>query len=152
VRQASHRPDVPDRHPTVLGGAGGHRQAGGHRVAVQLVWDEGVISGWEGSYCDLRQPRPQDRQKTKGEVPISDVAVASLRGLEFVGHPLRAAGVRGQADPAGEGAVLDADEEDLDELLGFVAAEANHETNRRRQKRLDEAFAALSDALAVMDG
>ena len=38
------------------------------------------------------------------------------------------------------------DEEELDELIGFVAAEANHETNRRRQQRLDAAFNALNDA------
>ena len=48
------------------------------------------------------------------------------------------------------GIVLVASKEDLDELTGYVAAEANHETNRRRQKRLDLAFAALSEALEAM--
>ena len=43
--------------------------------------DEGVISGWEGSYCDLRQPRPQARGQDKGEVLISGEMAASLRGL-----------------------------------------------------------------------
>jgi plasmid stabilization system protein ParE len=37
-------------------------------------------------------------------------------------------------------------DEDLEELLGFVAAEANHEPNRRRQRRLDTAFEALNAA------
>ncbi|MDT5367723.1 MAG: hypothetical protein QOC62_2154, partial [Mycobacterium sp.] len=32
---------------------------------------------------------------------------------------------------------------DLDELIGAVAAEANHEPNRRRQQRLDAAFDTL---------
>jgi hypothetical protein len=31
-----------------------------------------------------------------------------------------------------------------------VAAEANHEPDRRRQQRLDRAFAVLSDALQAM--
>ena len=53
-----------------------------------------------------------------------------------------------QASTTGIGLV--ACEEDLDELIGYVAADANHETNRRRQKRLDLAFAALSDALEAM--
>ena len=44
-----------------------------------------------------------------------------------------------------------ADAEDLDELIGYVAAEANHETNRRRQKRLNLAFAVLSDLLDAME-
>ncbi len=51
------------------------------------------------------------------------------------------------ADPDRPGAFLDVDAEDLDELIGLVAAEANHEDDRRRQKRLDSAFNALSEAL-----
>jgi plasmid stabilization system protein ParE len=43
-------------------------------------------------------------------------------------------------------AVLAAAEEDLDELIGFVAAEANHEPSRRRRQRLDTAFDALTTA------
>jgi plasmid stabilization system protein ParE len=41
--------------------------------------------------------------------------------------------------------VLAAREDDLEELLGYVAAKANHEKDRRRQKRLDQAFQALKD-------
>jgi hypothetical protein len=36
--------------------------------------------------------------------------------------------------------------ESLDELTGALAAEANHEPNRRRQQRLDAAFDALNTA------
>jgi hypothetical protein len=32
------------------------------------------------------------------------------------------------------------------QLIGAVAAEANHETNRRRQRRLDTAFNGLTSA------
>jgi hypothetical protein len=46
----------------------------------------------------------------------------------------------------GAGIVLMATDDELDELIGLVAAEADHETSPRRQKRLDAAFAALSDA------
>jgi hypothetical protein len=35
------------------------------------------------------------------------------------------------------GALLAATDDDLDELIRFVAAEVNHEPNRRRQRRLD---------------
>ena len=48
----------------------------------------------------------------------------------------------------GERIVLTAADDELDELIGLVAAEANDETSRRRQKRLDTAFDALSDPLA----
>ena len=46
-----------------------------------------------------------------------------------------------------DGALLAAGEDDLDELTGSVAAEANHEPNRRRQQRLDAAIDALNTAL-----
>ncbi len=41
--------------------------------------------------------------------------------------------------------VLSATEDELEELGGYVAAEANHEPNRRRQRALDAALDALSD-------
>jgi hypothetical protein len=49
------------------------------------------------------------------------------------------------------GIVLAASADDLNELLGFVAAKANHETNRPRRKRLDETFGVLNNALTDMD-
>ncbi len=55
-----------------------------------------------------------------------------------------------RARASDEGIVVPATEEDLDELIGFVAAEAN-ETNCRRQRRLDMTFGALSDALEALE-
>ena len=50
-----------------------------------------------------------------------------------------------------DGAVLAATDDDLEELIGFVAAEANHEPNRRRQQRLDAAFEALNTAAQTLN-
>lgn len=44
------------------------------------------------------------------------------------------------------GAVLRTSNAELDELVGAVAAEANHEPDRRRRQRLDRAFDALNAA------
>ena len=49
-------------------------------------------------------------------------------------------------------AILAATGDDLDELIGFVAAEANHEPNRRHQQRLDAAFDALTTAARTPGG
>ena len=49
-------------------------------------------------------------------------------------------------------AILAATDDDLDELIGFVAAEANHEPNRRRQQRLDAASDALTTAARTPGG
>ena len=48
--------------------------------------------------------------------------------------------------------ILPVTDDDLDELLGFVAAEANHEPNRRGQLRLDVAFDALTNAQMNLHG
>ena len=45
-----------------------------------------------------------------------------------------------------DGAILTATDDELDELIASVAAEANHEPNGRRRKRLDVAFDALTGA------
>lgn len=46
-----------------------------------------------------------------------------------------------------DGIVLVGDDDDLDELIGYVTAEANHEDDRRRQRRLDHAFETVTRAL-----
>lgn len=96
-------------------------------VPPSIVWrctscgDEGVISGWDESPYDLRRRRP--------------VAVPAKTRLIFC------------AQAADDGAVLIGDDDAFDELLGYVAAEANHEANRRRQRRLDEAFQLLNGVI-----
>jgi hypothetical protein len=49
-------------------------------------------------------------------------------------------------------AILAATDDDLDELIGFVAAEASNEPSRRRQQRLDAAFDVLKAAAQTPDG
>jgi hypothetical protein len=55
--------------------------------------------------------------------------------------------LRSAPAPARHGdAVLQATDDDLEELIGSVSAEANDESNRPRQQRLDTAFETLSNA------
>jgi hypothetical protein len=83
------------------------------------------------------------------EVPISYEVCATLRDLSLLDSDCELLVFRARA--AGDGAVLSCSAEDLDELIGYVVAEANHEMNRRRQKCLDLAFAVLSDLLDAME-
>jgi len=110
--------------------------------------DEGVISGWEGTYYDLRAPRPRRHDGVVAEVVVSDQVAAALRDLRLLDPECERLVYRARA--VDDGVALTADDEELDELIGFVAAEANHEPDRRRQQRLDRAFAVLSDALRAM--
>ena len=107
--------------------------------------DEGVISGWEDSPHDLRQPRTSPDNEPRHETLLTDELAAPLRELMFLDMECERLIFR--MHHSSEGAVLAASSDELDELLGFIAANANHETNRRRQKRMDASFDALTEAL-----
>ncbi|HSS56030.1 MAG TPA: hypothetical protein VLK79_15395 [Gaiellales bacterium] len=111
--------------------------------------DDGVISNWADSPFDLRR-RGLSVAGTVNEFEISDELAAALRDLRLLDPDCERLVFRIRAHK--HGALLAATDEDLDELTGFVAAEANHETNRRRQQRLDAAFDALSAAAQTASG
>jgi hypothetical protein len=106
--------------------------------------DDGTISNWAATPYDLR------RQQLALAEPVHDIVIdaetaAILRTLAFLDIECQRAVFATRAhDNSLYLAITDAD---LDELIGAVAAEANHEPNRRRQQRLDAAFDALNIAV-----
>jgi len=113
------------------------------RWQCRVCGDEGVISNWADSPFDLRRRRLTLADPVN-EIVISAEVAAALRELQLLDADCERLVFRIRAHH--DGAVLPATNDDLDELVGFVAAEANHEPNRRRQQRLDTAFDALSSA------
>jgi hypothetical protein len=107
--------------------------------------DAGVISNWEDSAFDLRR-RQLTAAGAASQIVIPNEVAAALRDLQLLDADCQRLVFRIRAHH--NGAVLAATDDDLDELIGSVAAEANHEPNRRRQQRLDAAFDALNDAAA----
>ena len=124
-------------------------------LPVPIEWrctacgDEGVISGWEDSLYDLRQPRSSSDEEPRHETLLTDEVATTLRELMFL--DMECERLVFQMHSSSEGAVLTASAEELDELLGFIAANANHETNRRRQKRFDAAFDILTKVLEAVE-
>jgi hypothetical protein len=108
-----------------------------------LCHDQGVISNWEDTPFDLRR-RQITLAQTVHEIVISDEIAAALRELRLLDADCERLVFRLRTHH--NGAILAASDDDLDELIGSVAAEANHEPNRRRQQRLDAAFDALNTA------
>ena len=106
--------------------------------------DEGVISNWEGSIYDLRPQRLAAVPDTLHEIVLSDDVAATLRELTFLDPDCERLVFAMRSHR--HGAALYISAEDLEELIGAVAAEANHEPHRRRQRRLDDAFDALETA------
>jgi hypothetical protein len=78
------------------------------------------------------------------DVAVSDEVAAVLRELTLLDADCER--LVYSIRTSGDDLTLTAGEADLDGLVGAVAFEANHESNRRRQKRLDAAFEALSSA------
>jgi hypothetical protein len=105
--------------------------------------DAGSISGWQDTPQDLRDEGTLSTGSAK-DIGVSDDVGASLRetllldaDCERVAYGARTE--RGQV-------ILTATDEQIDELLGCLAAEANHAENRRRRQRLDAAYDELSHA------
>ena len=113
------------------------------RWQCSVCHDAGLISNWESSPYDLRR-RGIALAQTAHEIVISDYVAATLRVVLLLDADCERCVFRMRAHT--DGAVLSATDDELDELIGYVAAEANHESNRRRQQRFDAAFEALQDA------
>jgi hypothetical protein len=140
-----------------------HRRCPG-RMTIAIVWaeasapirwwcslcdDEGVISNWADSPYDLRRRR-LSLASDVDEVIVSDKTAAALRDLVLLDPDCERLVFGMRAHPDGAALLTSAD--DLEELIGFVAAEANHEPNRRRQDRLDAAFNALTESAQTLYG
>jgi hypothetical protein len=111
--------------------------------------DEGVISNWEDSVFDLRR-RQLTLAEAVNEIVIPDEVAAALRGLQLLDTDCERLVFRIRA--RNDHAILAATDDDLDELIGFVAAEANNEPSRHRKQRLDTAFEVLKAATQTPDG
>lgn len=118
-------------------------------TSVPIRWqcsvcdDQGVISNWADSPFDLR-PRRLTGADPVHEIVIPTEVAATLRELQLLDPDCER--LVFQIRPHDTGAILPATTDDLEELIGYVAAEANHEPNRRRQRRLDVAFDTLNGA------
>ena len=129
----------------------GHIEVSRTDVPPWIQWrcpscgDEGVISGWEQSPFDLRLRRPYSERGEVLHVEVNEDVAGTLRGLMLLDTTSER--LVFQARPGATGIMLTGSVDELDELIGYVAAEANHEENRRRQRRLDAAFEALNNAL-----
>ena len=105
--------------------------------------DQGEVSGWQDTPYDLRDARGVSPGTVKN-ISVSDDVVAALRETLLLDADCDRV-VYGARTHHG-GIVLTATDEELDELLGCLAAEANHESNRRRRQRLDAAYDQLNNS------
>lgn len=108
--------------------------------------DDGVISGWERSPYDLRQEdlRSASQQHQVWVDPQMATALQAITVLD-----VEVARTVFRAHSTGDGVVVTGSVEALEDLAEHVAAEANHETQRRRRRVLDATLEVLESELAA---
>jgi hypothetical protein len=105
--------------------------------------DDGTISNWSTSIYDLRRQQLTAAEPVRDFVIDADTA-AALRTLPFLDNDCHRAvfAIRARDNSLH----LALTETELDELIDALAAAANHEPNRRRQRQLDTAYDRLTAA------
>ncbi len=103
--------------------------------------DDGTISNWAGTIYDLRRQQLTAAQP-RHDIVIDADSAAILRTLLFLDTDCQRAvfAIRNHNNTLH----LALTDTELDELIDTLAAESNHEPNRRRQRQLDTAHEALT--------
>jgi hypothetical protein len=107
--------------------------------------DSGMISNWRDSPFDLRR-RVLRVAEAANDIAILNETAAAIRELQLLDTDCERLVFRIRTHE--NAALLIGTDDDLEALIAAAAAEANHEPNRRRQRRLDAAFDALNGAAA----
>jgi hypothetical protein len=113
--------------------------------------DGGLISGWQDSPYDGSEHRhlPTAAIARVRQISIPRGVADTLRELTFLDRSCERVVYGARGDRAA--VVLTATEEELEKLIGSVAAQANHEPDLRRRRRLDAASDTLDTATRHID-
>ncbi|MDQ2738175.1 MAG: DUF3024 domain-containing protein, partial [Actinomycetota bacterium] len=113
--------------------------------------DGGVIDGWQDSPYDCRDDHGRMRTAAGRvrQISIPEHVADTLRDLTFLDRSCERIVYGARGDRAA--VVLAVTEEELEELIGAVAAQGNHEPDLRRRRRLDAAFQTLETAALHVD-
>ena len=113
--------------------------------ACDVCGDEGVITGWEGSPSDLSELDDSYVDGDLIELVMPRESFDRVREVRLLDAASELLVARAQGCAAG--VVVAGASGAFEELVGYVASEANAATNRRWAQLLDEACAALEAAL-----
>lgn len=123
------------------------------RTNGEITWscdacgDEGVIHGWEGSPADVSGLDASYAEGDTVTLVIARELFDVIRGVLLLDDASELLVAR--AEGTAVGVVLTGPADAFEELVEYVASEANAETNRRRMRLLDESCTELEAALAA---
>lgn len=135
----------------------GHRRCEGFIIVFrhldgEIAWgcdscgDEGVIRGWEGLPTDVSRLADSYADGDAVSLLISRDVSDLLRDVLLMGDACELLVARAEGSSAG--VLLIGSASSFEELFEYVLSEANSETNRARERRLDEVCDSLEAALA----
>ena len=121
------------------------------RINAEIAWscdvcgDDGVITGWEGSPTDVSGLDDGYADGDEITAVVSREAFDALRGVLLLDAACELVVARAQGTSSG--VLLAGRVESFEELVGYVAAESNVESDRNRVRRLDAACTMLEATL-----
>ena len=121
------------------------------RTNGEIAWscdacgDEGVISGWEGSPAEVSGLDDSYAEGDTVTLVIARDLFDVIRGVLLLDDACELLVAR--AEGSRSGVVLTGQTGAFEELVEYIASEANAQTNRRRMRLLDEGCTALEAAL-----
>lgn len=121
------------------------------RTNGEIAWscnvcgDEGVITGWQGSWADVSGLDDGYVDGDEVTAVVSREVFDAVCGVLLLDAACELVVVRAQG--TSEGVLLAGRVGAFEELVGYVAAESNVESDRRRVRRLDEACTVLEAVL-----
>jgi hypothetical protein len=131
-----------------------------HRTDVpsSITWhcpacgDDGVITGWRGTLDDLSDARLDGEDDDWLNVHIPRVLHRAIARIGFMALECeRVVAGAMPADVGTDAVVLRGRPADFEELIGCIAFEANHASNRRTQRELDTANDVLRTMIDVAE-
>ena len=124
------------------------RRAGGEIAwSCDACGDEGVITGWEGAAADVSGFDDDVVEGVEVTVLMEHELFEVVRGVLLLDDASELLVARAEGSAAG--VILTGPAGVFEELVEYVAAEANAEGDRRRMRLLDEAYTALDVALSA---
>ena len=123
------------------------------RTNGEIAWscdtcgDEGVISSWAGTPTDVSALDDSYADRDELVLLVARELYELIRGVLLLDDACELLVARAEGSAAG--VVLRGPTAAFEELVEYVASEANAETNRRRMRSLDEACTALEAALVA---
>lgn len=112
----------------------------------------GVINNWQRSIWDLSVAGVES-WAINGQPLEVVLAIEELNAVrQNLIFDLEIERVLASARKTAQGCLMRAPEEDLDNILEYIASEANHEGNRRRVRLLNQAYDQIELALRLQQG